>query len=310
MKNFIKILLIILISINLFSIYSVYAWAVDLESIQWLDNITKQSLNWLSDTSTWNWTVTDNIEDLWFSILTIIKYLISWILIIFIVFIWIQMIMSMWSDEEKLSSAKQQLRYTLMWLLFINIPWTFYNTFVSNKWQIDWTINWTWSTSQAVWNESVFINIDAFNQTINWWIVNFLEVMIFTIAVFVIVLSGLKIMTSRWKEEDLSEAKNKILWSLVWLVFIWFIESWQALVFNWKIADWTTIFSTIENLVLFLAWPVAIFFLTLAWYYYITANGDDEKIKKAKNIIINTVIATAILMASHLFLADLSKLSI
>ena len=310
MKNFIKILLIILISINIFSIYSVHAWAVDLESIQWLDNITKQSLNWLSDTSTWNWTVTDNIEDLWFSILTIIKYLISWILIIFIVFIWIQMIMSMWSDEEKLSSAKQQLRYTLMWLLFINIPWTFYNMFVSNKWQIDWTINWTWSTSQAVWNESVFINIDAFNQTINWWIVNFLEVMIFTIAVFVIVLSGLKIMTSRGKEEDLSEAKNKILWSLVWLVFIWFIESWQALVFNWKIADWTTIFSTIENLVLFLAWPVAIFFLTLAWYYFITANGDDEKIKKAKSIIINTVIATAILMASHLFLADLSKLSI
>jgi hypothetical protein len=108
----------------------------------------------------------------------------------------------------------------------------------------------------------------------------------------------------------MTEAKNKIIWSLVWLVFIWFIESWQQLVFNWKISDWTTIYSTIENLALFLAWPVAIFFLTLAWYYFITSNGDEEKVKKAKNIIINTIIATAILMASHLFLQDLIKLNV
>jgi hypothetical protein len=117
-------------------------------------------------------------------------------------------------------------------------------------------------------------------------------------------------MTSRGKDEDMTEAKNKIIWSLVWLVFVWFIESWQKLVFEWKIDDWATIFNTIENLALFFAWPVAIFFLTLAWYYFITSNGDEEKVKKAKNIIINVVIASVILMASHLFLQDLSKLSI
>jgi hypothetical protein len=30
-----------------------------------------------------------------------------------------------------------------------------------------------------------------------------------------IILSGIKIMTSRGKDEDMTEAKNKIIWSLV-----------------------------------------------------------------------------------------------
>jgi hypothetical protein len=65
-----------------------------------------------------------------------------------------------------------------------------------------------------------------------------------------------------------------------------------------------------SNLALFFAWPIAIFFLTLAWYYYITSNGDEERVKKAKAIVINTVIATLILLASYTFLLDLQSISI
>ena len=117
-------------------------------------------------------------------------------------------------------------------------------------------------------------------------------------------------MNSTWNEEDIKEAKNKIIWSVVWLIFIWFIESWQAFVYWWEIKDWANLFKTLEELALFFAWPIAIFFLTLAWYYYITSNGDEEKIKKAKSIVINTVIATVILLASHSFLKDLLTLNI
>jgi hypothetical protein len=34
------------------------------------------------------------------------------------------------------------------------------------------------------------------------------------------------------------------------------------------------------NLALFFAAPTALFFLTLAGYYYITSNGDEERAKK------------------------------
>ncbi len=218
------------------------------------------------------------------------------------------MIMSMWNDEEKLSTAKRQLRYTLVWLIFINIPWSLYKIFEKNSNStIDWSINWTWANEVGN-NISVFINTTLFNKTINSWIVLFVESAISIVAIFVIVLAGINIMISRWRENEITEAKNKITWSIIWLVFIWFIEGWKRVVYSGNIIDGADLFNTMEELALFFAWPIAIFFLTLAWYYYITSNGQEERVKKAKSIVINTFIATIILLASHAILKDLITL--
>lgn len=305
MKILLKILSIFILTFMLFLSTDLYASIPWLNSVQDIWNITNNSLN--IDSS---WTIEDNVEKVWFSILTTVKYILSWVLILFIVYAWVQMVLSMWTNEDQLSTSKRQLWYTLIWLVFINIPWSIYNMFLSKKWQIDWWINWSWSNEIALQNENVFINTFFFEKTINWWLVTFIEVIIFTIAIFVIILAGIKIMTSRWQEEKITESKNKIIWSIVWLIFIWFIESWQSFIYNGEIGDWANIFETLENLALFFAWPVAIFFLTLAWYYYITANGDEEKVKKAKSIIINTLIATVILLASYAFLKDLITLNV
>jgi len=216
--------------------------------------------------------------------------------------------MSMWNDEEKLSTAKRQLRYTLVWLIFINIPWSLYKIFEKNSNStIDWSINWTWANEVGN-NISVFINTTLFNKTINSWIVLFVESAISIVAIFVIVLAGINIMISRWRENEITEAKNKITWSIIWLVFIWFIEGWKRVVYSGNIIDGADLFNTMEELALFFAWPIAIFFLTLAWYYYITSNGQEERVKKAKSIVINTFIATIILLASHAILKDLITL--
>jgi len=280
--------------------------AVDFSWAQWLHNITNHSV-WDINSSG---DIPNDIESFWFKVLTIIKYVVSWLLVIFVVYIWIQMIISMWNDEEKLSTSKRQLYYTVIWLVFINMPGTLYNIFVSNKWQIDGSINWTWSSQLAQQSTNIFINTFEFDRSINWWIIMFIESVIFAIAIFMIIVSGIKIMTSRWREEQITESKNKILWSIVWLIFVWFIKTWQWFIYNGKIRDWANLFQTMEELALFFAGPVAIFFLTLAWYYYITSNGDEEKVKKAKSIIINTIIATVILLASHAFLKDLITLNI
>lgn len=50
-------------------------------------------------------------------------------MVIFFVYIGATMIISMGSDEEKLSSAKRQLWYMLVALVFINIPGTLYEAF-------------------------------------------------------------------------------------------------------------------------------------------------------------------------------------
>ena len=76
--------------------------------------------------------------------------------------------------------------------------------------------------------------------------------------------------------------------------------------FKWQGQE---LFATLANLALFFAWPIAIFFLSLAGYYYITAGGDDDKVKKAKSIVFNTLIATIILLGIYTFLLDLKTLS-
>jgi hypothetical protein len=117
-------------------------------------------------------------------------------------------------------------------------------------------------------------------------------------------------MISGWEDKNISEAKNKILWSLAWLIFIWIMEVWRNIIFIWDF-KWAgqDMFSKLANLALFFAWPIAIFFISLAWYYYITAGGEEEKVKKAKNIIINTALSTLILLWMYTFLLDLRTLN-
>lgn len=306
MKKIIKLIIALSIWFFLFWYSITNAWIDWLNQIQWAEDITNNSV--LNIKSSWN--IAQDLKDNWLDILTLVKSILSWVLVIFIVYIWIQMVISMWSDEEQLSKAKRQLRYVLIWLVFINIPWTIFNSFVWIKWKsIDWSINWTWSNEMSNTEDNIFINTELFSDTL-WWILTFIQVAIFSIAIFMIILSWIKLMMARWQDDQITEAKNKIIWSVVWLIFVWFIEAWQRFVYTWNISDWQEIFETIIELVLYFAWPTAIFFLSLAWYYYITSAWDEEKVTKAKNIVVNTVIATIILLASYAFLRDLMTLPI
>jgi len=253
------------------------------------------------------------VRDIWeigFRILTIIKRFIMWLLVIFSVYIGIMMMISLGTDEERLSAAKRQIWYMLVALVFINIPGTIYEAFykddgttVGDSINTDTFGN---ASSESSWN--LFFDFFVFSYTLNNQIVLFLEVMIFLWAIFMIVLAGIQLMTSRGKEERLTEAKNRILYIILALIFVSIIEAWKRLAFGWVIEDWVNLFASLANLALFFAAPVAIFFLTLAGYYYITSNGDEERTKKAKSIIVNTVLATLILLAAYTFLIDLATL--
>jgi len=119
MKNLIKIITIFILILSIFWIMSVSAeWVINFPGGQ-INKITDQSIKSIQT----DWTISDNIKDTWYKLLTIVKTIVSWLLVIFIVYIWIQMILSMWSDEDKLTKSKTQLWYTLMALIFINIPW-------------------------------------------------------------------------------------------------------------------------------------------------------------------------------------------
>lgn len=311
MKKIIYIFIITLLFT--FSIGLTNAWTFEFNWTSWTKynesvkaKIEKVSTTIVSE----NEDLATNIEENWINILKAIKWVVWWVLIIFMVYIWVMMIMSMWSDEEQLSSAKRQLRYTLIAFLFINIPWALFTSFhkeSSSTTTVDQRMSNSTFTSDAQW-ANILINEDVFVYTINENIILFMKVLIWFIAISVIIFAWLKILTARWREEQVTEAKWKIIYSIAWLVFIWIAEVWKNIAFSWNIDDWKNLFEQLWNLALYFAWPVWIFFLILAWYYLITSNWDEEKIKKAKNIVINTVIATIILLASYTFLLDLADL--
>ncbi len=292
-KYFLLFIWLILICYNSYS----FAWGV----------ITLHDPTWDIEASsidpTWN-DLENDIENVWLWILWIIKLIVQWILILFIVYTWIQMILSMWSNEEELSSAKRQLRYAIVWVFFINIPQTLFNIFNTRG-----AVWWDWRSATSFtnsWTTNLLVTWDF--STIIGMIIHFLEVAIFFAAIFMFILAWIQILTSRWRDERVKEWKNKILYWIWWLVFIWIIEAWKSIIFEWNAVWWVWLFNTLLQIILFFAWVTVIFFLSLAWYYAITSAWDEEKIKKSKSIVINVLIGILILTLSYTFLIDLLTL--
>ena len=306
-KFFIKILLIL----SIFFTYSTISNAnIDFNSINWVNVIKDKSIQAPS-----GWNFADASTNMAKSIFKTLKVIIWWLLVIYLIYAGINMVLSMWDNEEKLSSAKRSVWYAVVWLLFINIPGTLFDIFWWDK-GLEWWNIW-WQTFVQTNNSiSIFVNTDMFNGVLAW-IISFLQISIVSFAILIIIIQWIKVINARWNDENISEAKNKILYSIWWLIFIWIMEVWRNIIVNWWLVWWKDItweyrqsgfevlFSSMANLALFFAWPIAIFFLTLAWFYYITAWGDEEKIKKAKNIVINTVLATLILLWMYTFLIEL-----
>ena len=241
------------------------------------------------------------------SIYTILKRLLMGVMVIYTVYIGAMMIMSMGSDEEQLSSSKRQLWYMLVALIFINIPERLFFAFSKNSDTVVWnTVEGSFNNANSETSQNLFFDFLTFSSGINNQIMAFLEIMVALAALFMITLAGIQLMTSRGKEEKMGEAKNKIVYSVLALIFVGIIESWKQLAFGGSIAEGINLFESLANLALFFAAPVAIFFLTLAGYYYITSNGDEERIKKSKSIVINTLLAILILIASYTLLIDLA----
>lgn len=253
---------------------------------------------------------TSNVNGIGKNILSTLKLILWALLVMYIVYAGTQMILAMGDNDEKLSSSKKQLWYALIGLLFINIPWTLYQSFSDKSAQPTQNIGvWSFVEPTQDGGGNIFINMLSFGYTLEDNIIGFLKVLIFFLAIFIIIFEGIKIIAARGNDEDLGKSKSKIFYAILWLIFVGVMEAWKQFAFTGSIDQGKDIFQSLANMALYFAGPIAIFFLSLAGYYFITAAGDEEKIKKAKSIVINTVLATLILLWMYTFLLDLGTLS-
>jgi len=154
------------------------------------------------------------------------------------------------------------------------------------------------------------VNFANWDGTVEGGVLMFVRIAVVGAAIFLFVMAGLKLIASGGKEESIKEAKGRILYGVLALIFLGVIEAWVQVAYSGDIPKGQGIFSQLSNLALFFAGPVAVFFLILGGYYYITSGGDEERAKKGKSIVVNTFIATIILLASYTFLKDLADFRI
>lgn len=265
------------------------AWVINIE---WTEKIEKVSLNKQS------WTFVNSVNTSWFSLLWSIKTILIWVFVFYMVYAWIKMIMSLWTDDAKITSAKRQIWYWLIWIIFVSIPWTLYDAFfkTSQEWASSVT-NWKWNwITSIVWR--------WFYSFIKY-IIELLEIVIFFVALFMFIYTWIKLILW-WKDQKVvSDAKLKILYSIVALILVWFIEIWKDFAFIWSMTMWIWIFKALANLLLYVTPLIWLFYLVMAWYYYITSWWDKEKTKKAKDIVIYIMVWALVFLCTYTVLLEL-----
>lgn len=295
-KIYFKLTSIFFLSICFLNIAS--AWVVNLGGWNLWNSVSVAEAGWDS---------LSQINNLWINILHSLKLVLGGVALIYIVYIWIQMIMSMWADD-KLTTAKKQLLYAIIAFIFINIPGQLYDIFSWKERNVTELSTFSDVTNQWTWN--MFINFFNWNSTVEGWILGFVKIFIVALSIYMFVFSGLSYMSSNWKDDIKKKAKWRFLYWFFGLVFLGVIEAWIKVVYNWNIPQTQWIFSQLSNLAIFFAGPITIFFLILWGFYYITSAGDETKAKKWIAIIKYTFIAVIILLASYSFLKDLADFSL
>ncbi len=242
----------------------------------------------------------DGLKTFGFQLLGIMRMAVAWIALVYLVMIGVYMVIGS-DSEETIKTQRKQITYALIGFLFLNIPSFVYTIFFPENvsGSIDGITNWSsvygWFFWDAAWFEGIV-----------WNIIAFLKVFIFGAAVTMFTWWLFNLILSGGDDEKKKKATNRIIYWVLGLIFVGFVDLWWNLVAEGDFTNYIpSIARSLFKLALFFAAPVVIFMLFYGAYYYITSAGDDDRMKKWKSIVINTGIAVIILIAALSFLTDL-----
>jgi NADH:ubiquinone oxidoreductase subunit 4 (subunit M) len=105
----------------------------------------------------------------------------------------------------------------------------------------------------------------------------------------------------------------RLVYGTIALIVVGFIESLYRAIFFWgtlNASGITGILVSIANFFLFLAGPIALIYIIIGSYFYITAAGDEERADKGKKILLYTFFATILLLLSYTFLVEIVGLNL
>ncbi len=248
------------------------------------------------------WTI-EWAQSFGFKILGLLKVVVSGFALIYLVLVGVYMVVYA-DSEDRIKTQRKQIVYALIGFIFLNIPWVVYDIFrpSESKWSIG-----TIGSYSDINGGSIFWSSYGFDWVMGN-LVAFLRVVAYGVAIIAFTWGLFRLIMSGWDEEKLKNAKHRLILWLIGLIFLGFVEGWSRLV---AVGDFSKAIPSVMNkiigLALFFAAPIAIFRMIWWAYYYITSGWDEERAKKGKHIVVNTLIATLILLAAMSFLTDLSN---
>jgi hypothetical protein len=109
-------------------------------------------------------------------------------------------------------------------------------------------------------------------------------------------------------ENGAQQGKMRILYGVIALLFIGFIESIYRTIFFGGALNAKGLMQmllTVANFFIFLAGPIAIICIIIGAYYYITSGGNEESADKGKRILLYTFMATILLILAYTIVVEI-----
>ncbi len=208
------------------------------------------------------------------------------------------------SDEENVKKWKANIIWTSVGIFFMQIAFSVWNTLILRN------------------------SSDRFGSALGWefWvnifspIVNLLQMLAAFGFILMAIFAFFVMVTAGGDEEKVKKSKNTILYALVWFLLIKIPYALVRAIYgrpgcensSWGLINiWTCDIKEVDlTKWIGIIWKVFTFFNTFlsiicvilviyAGWLILISGGDEEKIKKAKNIILYIIIGFIVLVGSH-----------
>ncbi len=262
-----------------------------------------------------------------YDVLDFARLVLNGIALLAMLYVWFLWVTSM-GDEEKQSNGKNRIMLVVLGLFIVNIPDVIYRIITGSNFT---SVGFGRKISEAggqlsTGNTATSIAASGaekcnffFCPTSFWWssidaIIPFLEVTMLVVAVVMFTIWGFAMLL--WGTEAASETAKRRLWyGVIALLITGFLEMlYRAIFFQSNLGGITKGIMTVlvkwAKFFIFLAGPIAIIYIIIGGYYYITSWGDEERADRGKKILMYTFFATLMLLLGYTFLIEIIGLTL
>lgn len=221
------------------------------------------------------------------------KLIVTPIAVLFSVIMGLRMVAAGNDNEEVQTQSKNFIKYAIEGLVIIFVADSAVNVFFGSEGEI--FINGQQGVEEfATRSSNLFKGIYGLVETV-----------IGSIAVFMLIMAGLRYVGGSYSEDQIGKAKKQIQWSLVGLFVIGIAEFVvKDVLFDNQgrtlgIEAAKTLLANLTNFVAGTMGTFSFIFLLYAGYLYVTAAQSEDNVEKAKKIIFSALVGIVIAISAY-----------